>query len=258
MEDTESEGMEYQILSAIRKFYPREAVDGSEAVNYLLQQHERQWNHREQLASEVRGLLAQLEADTASHKLELDQLKTSHKNEQRIEKQKFDKHVTELVGNHKTKVNYLEEQLKTLESKRLEDLKEMDDKYQKDLRDRKDKADLEFKEFNRLLIIDAGNFQPKPDANFRDMFEALQKKVQFFSKRAKWELHCEKETLGAKFDQVWFVGQAKDKHLKLVLENAFWKILCQKLFLTPFGVLGEYGDSLFTTWRNFWAGRGTS
>jgi hypothetical protein len=247
MEGTESERMENEILSAIRKFYPREAVDGSEAVNYLLQQHERQWNHREELASEVSGLLAQSETNAASHKLELDQLKTSHENEQRIKKQKFDKRVTEL-----------EEQLRTLESTHLEHLKEMDDKYQKDLRYRKDKADLEFKEFNRLLIIDASKFQPKPDANFRDGFEALQKKVRFFSKRAKWELHCEKETLGAKFDQVWFVGLAKDKHLKLVLENAFWKILCQNLFLTPFGVLGEYGDSLFTTWRNFWAGRGTS
>lgn len=121
------------------------------------------------------------------------------------------------------------------------------------MEDQRVEAHMKIQELNRLLITDADNFQPEPDDRFRATFDKLQKNVYLLAKKAKCELHVDREKLGADFDQISFARAVKERHLKLILETSFWRILREKIFLNPFHVFGELGESLFITWCKFFS-----
>jgi hypothetical protein len=118
---------------------------------------------------------------------------------------------------------------------------------QQDHRIELDKEILRFNEYGKKLIEDADTFQPKLDDHFKNSFASLQQMLEQLSKMAKCQL-CDRTTLGKIYGNINFCSKAPDKHLRLLLENSLWNVVCTKLFQHPFAVFGDHGDSSFTDW----------
>jgi hypothetical protein len=187
--------------------------------------------HQQQFKDQKYAHQQQFEDQKTAHQQQIEGQKTAH--QQQIEGQK-----TAYQQQFKDQKTAHEKEISTKE---------------KNMEDQKVEDHMKIQELNRLLITDADNFQPEPDDHFRATFDKLQQNVHLLAKKAKCELHVNREKLGADFGQASFARVVKERHLKLILEISFWRILREKIFLNPFHVFGELGESLFITWCKFFS-----
>ncbi|OCK87441.1 uncharacterized protein K441DRAFT_357065 [Cenococcum geophilum 1.58] len=209
--------------------------------------------HQQQLEDQEYAYQHRLEGLKYAYQQQLEEQKTAH--QQQLEDQKA-AHQQQLEDQKAAHQQQLEGQ-KTVHQQQFKDQKAAHEKEistkEKNMEDQRVEAHMKIQELNRLLITDADNFQPEPDDRFRATFDKLQKNVYLLAKKAKCELHVDREKLGADFDQISFARAVKERHLKLILETSFWRILREKIFLNPFHVFGELGESLFITWCKFFS-----
>jgi hypothetical protein len=221
--------------------------------------HEKALEEKDEM---IRKLHDQVREMTSKYEADSRRWKSFHHHQQQILQQRLESDIARQGENHKREVVGLKGERMAMEERYKKELfekeeyqnklkKQKEEEYQNKLKKQKEEAEQKFKDFHKHVISAADDFQPKPDSHFRQQFETLQMKVQVLAEKAMCERHVDKETLGASFNQISFVQAVKDKHLNLVLEKAFWTILYENIFLTPFRVFGEHGDSLFITWCKF-------
>lgn len=280
----EIELMQRNVITLIERNHPHENVDEQDALKFLLDQYQTRLDHclkleregkkqseayaesirkRDEIISdrdkEITKLRNQLSQEKLKYDLDLNSCESYYKkkierqetaHQQQLKDQK-DAHQQQLEDQKTAHQQQLEDQ-KTAYQQQFRDQKTAHEKEistkEKNMEDQKVEAHMKIQELNRLLIVDADNFQPEPDDRFRATFDKLQKNVYLLAKKAKCELHVDREKLGADFDQISFARVVKEKHLKLILEISFWRILREKIFLNPFHVFGDLGESLFITW----------
>ena len=125
------------------------------------------------------------------------------------------------------------------------------DEHDRLLKSQKDAAKTDFNEYHALVLLNADYSQPTPDHHFKKQLALLNKQVTHFAALTKWEQYCDKEKLGEIFGQVSFAQIVQLDVPHLILEHAFWTLLCKMVFLTPFRVFGELENKLFDTWNSF-------
>lgn len=145
----------------------------------------------------------------------------------------------------------LRKELEKTKAEHLETLSDTKSKHEKDLEKQKATEHREYQQWNKLLIVDAHNFQPLTDTHFAASFDALGEKVRDLADKADCEFSIDREQLGTEFSQVVYTRVVPERHLAAVLEMSFWKILSETVFRTPFSVFGKHGESLLVTWCNF-------
>ncbi|KAF1993961.1 hypothetical protein P154DRAFT_625035 [Amniculicola lignicola CBS 123094] len=145
-----------------------------------------------------------------------------------------EKEKTEIIRNH-------DEDLKELRNANSEErAKEKKKHAEEKAEDHNRYQDLELR-----LLNGADGFQPKSDTEFDSDIKTVKQEIT----GVVHALKATRSSLCALVGQRSFVeSDGSDRQAKLALECALWKVLCDRLFSTPFRVFGDYGDGLFTTW----------
>jgi hypothetical protein len=118
---------------------------------------------------------------------------------------------------------------------------DLEAKHQKEL----ELLQAEFVRLEQGLLTNVDSFRPITDAAFKAKFAMLKKSVSDLARRPP---NLNPDQVGQLSGHKDLVCQLPRKHWRFLLESAFWIIIVDALFLTPFSIFGDHGMKHATTW----------
>jgi hypothetical protein len=250
------------VVSMIRKLHPG-AMDGmsergkltiSGILDFLLKQHESEWNESRNLRQQLRktkenesSLQQQLLEEEASHRKDVARVKEDCRNQVHFEQNFHKLQIASLEEGHKEQIRENEErheeEIRLLMANYDKKLGNQETEYEEKLRKQKNELENDKGILQKGLLTVLERFEPIPDNKFQTRFDELKSLVVTLS-RGAFDAHAAKQ------------GDPPRKYRKYVLESTLWTILVDGIFSTPFKVLGDYGEYLATVWSQLF-GEGT-
>jgi hypothetical protein len=238
------------VVSMIRKLHPG-AMDWmsergeptiSGILDFLLKQHESEWNESRNLRQQLRktkenesSLQKQLLEEEASHWKDVARVKEDWRNQVRFEQNTHKLQIASLEEGHK-------EQIRENEERHNEEIRLLIAGYEEKLRKQKNELENDKAILQKGLLTVFERFEPIPDNKFQVRFDELKSLVVTLS-RGAFDAHAAKQ------------GDPPRKYRKYVLESTLWTILVDGIFSTPFKVLGDYGEYLAVVWSQLFGER---
>lgn len=231
------------VASMIRKLHPgamdwmseREQLTISGTLDFLLKQHEFEWNESRRLHQQLRktkenesSLQQQLLEEEASHRKDVARVKEDWRNQAQYEQDIHKLQITSLEESHK-------EQIRENEERHNEEIRLLIAEYEEKLRKQKNELENDKGILQTGLLTVLERFEPIPDKKFQTRFNELKSLVVTLS-RGAFDAHAARQ------------GDPPRKYRKYVLESTLWTILVDGIFSTPFKVLGDYGEYLAAVW----------
>jgi hypothetical protein len=231
------------VVSVIRKLHPgaidrmseRERLTISGTLDFLLKQHEFEWNESRNLRQQLRktkenesSLQQQLLEEEASHWKDVARVKEDWQNQVQSEQNTHKLQIGSLEEGHK-------EQIRKNEERHNEKIRLLIAEYEEKLRKQKNELENDKGILQRGLLTVFERFEPIPDKRFQIRFDELKSLVVTLS-RGAFDAHAAKQ------------GDPPRKYRKYALESTLWTILVDGIFSTPFKVLGDYGEYLAVVW----------